>query len=335
MYPTFIVPRQLKALREKVHTPVIALDSATVVPMRYHGREHSTAMSFRPRLMAALPHYLHPVTLAEPNVRRRVEIPFEPVRPAPDGIPALVASCEIDHTVPPARALRGGTAAAGQRLEHFVTTGLTRYEEDRGDPNEDATSMLSPYLHFGNISPQEVLLRAREAGPATQFAKFQDELLTWREISHNFVYYNRRHRTVEAIPAWAREELRKGEADSRPALYSEEEMEQAQTGSELWNAAQRAYLRDGWMHNALRMLWGKAVVQWTPDAQEALRVLEHFNNKYSLDGRDPNSYGGIHWTFGKFDRPFYRRPIYGTVRYQSLKAAEKKFDVAKYVRQHP
>lgn len=194
--------------------------------------------------------------------------------------------------------------------------------------------MLSPYLHFGNISPHEVLLKAREAGPAAQFDKFQDELLTWREISYNFVFHNKRHRTVEAIPVWAREELRKGEADPRPVLYTEEELELAQTGNELWNAAQRAYLIDGWMHNSLRMLWGKAVLQWTPNAEEALRLMEHFNNKYSLDGRDPNSYGGIHWIFGKFDRPFYRRPIYGTVRYQSLKAAEKKFDVAKYVRRY-
>jgi deoxyribodipyrimidine photo-lyase len=111
-------------------------------------------------------------------------------------------------------------------------------------------------------------------------------------------------------------------------------LEQARTGSELWNAAQRAYLQDGWMHNSVRMLWGKAVLQWTRNASDALRILEHLNNKYSLDGRDPNSYGGILWIFGKFDRPFYRRPIYGTVRYQSLKAAEKKFDVGRYVRRY-
>lgn len=333
-FPTFIVPRQIKALRAKVDTPILAVDSSTVVPMKYFDREHATAAGFRPRLMAALPDFLLPFESGEPEVHRRVEIPFEPVHPTPDAIPALVASCDIDHTVPPGRTLRGGPAAAGRRLDHFVERGLPRYEEGRGDPNEDVTSMLSPYLHFGNISPQEVLLQARDAGPAPQFAKFQDELLTWREISHNFVYHNKWHRTVEAIPGWAREELRKGEADPRPVLYSQEEMEQAQTGNELWNAAQRAYRVDGWMHNALRMLWGKAVLQWTPTAGEALRVLEHFNNKYSLDGRDSNSYGGIHWTFGKFDRPFYRRPIYGTVRYQSLKAAEKKFDVAKYIRQH-
>ena len=333
-FPTFIVPRQIKALRAKVETPVVAVDSSTVVPMKWFDREHATAAGFRPRLMAALPQFLRQFEVTEPAVRHRVELPFEPTLPTPHSIPALVSSCAVDHTVPPARGLRGGPGAAGRRLDHFVESGLPRYEEDRSDPNEDATSMLSPYLHFGNIAPQEVLLRAREAGPPSQFAKFQDELLTWREISYNFVYHNKRHRTVEAIPAWAREELRKGESDPRPALYSEQDMERAQTGDELWNAAQRAYLVDGWMHNSLRMLWGKAVLQWTPNAQEALRVLEDFNNKYSLDGRDPNSYGGIHWIFGKFDRPFYRRPIYGTVRYQSLKAAEKKFDVAKYVSRH-
>ena len=333
-FPTFIVPRQIKALRAKIDTPVVAVDSSTVVPMKCFAREHATAAGFRPRLMAALPRFLRQFEVTEPAVRHRLELSFEPARPTRDGIPALVASCDIDHTVPPARTLRGGPAAAEKRLDHFVEGGLPRYEEDRSDPNEDATSMLSPYLHFGNIAPQDVLLRAREAGPASQFAKFQDELLTWREISHNFVYHNKRHRTVEAIPEWAREELRKGESDHRPVLYSEQQMELAQTGDDLWNAAQRAYLVDGWMHNSLRMLWGKAVLQWTPNAGHALRVLEHFNNKYALDGRDPNSYGGIHWIFGKFDRPFYRRPIYGTVRYQSLKAAEKKFDVPKYVSRH-
>ena len=334
-FPTFIVPRQIKALRAKVDTPILAVDSATVVPMKHFDREHATAVGFRPRLMAALPEYLRPLRAVEPQVRRRTEVPFDPINPTPDDIPALVASCDIDHDVPPARTLRGGPAAARRRLDHFIERGLPRYEEDRGDPNEDATSMLSPYLHFGNISPHEVVLQTREAGPAAQFAKFQDELLTWREISHNFVYHNRRHRTVDSIPGWAREELQKGEADPRPVLYSEEEMELGHTGDELWNAAQRAYLVDGWMHNSLRMLWGKAVLQWTRNAEEALRVLEHFNNKYSLDGRDPNSYGGIHWIFGKFDRPFYRRPIYGTVRFQSLKAAAKKFNVPRYLKQYP
>ena len=330
-FPTFIVPRQIKALRDKIDTPVIAVDSATVVPLRYHEREYSTAVAFRPKLLAALPQYLKAAPPTELRIRTPVELPFEPTRPAADTLAALVASCAIDHTVPPVRTLPGGSAAGYARLNHFVEHILSSYVEDRSDPNTDGTSRLSPYLHFGNVSPHEVLLRAGAAGPAVQFAKFQDELLVWRELSYNFAYHNPRHRTVAAIPPWAREELRRGETDPRPALYTDETMERAEAGDELWNAAQRAYLRDGWMHNSLRMLWGKAVLQWTPNAAESLRILEHLNNKYSLDGRDPNTYGGIHWIFGKFDRPFYRRPIYGTVRYQSLKAAAKKFDVSQYI----
>ena len=333
-FPTFIVPRQIKALRDKVDAPVIAVDSATVVPLLYHQREYSTAVAFRPKLMAALPQYLKAASPSDLRIRTPVELPFEPTRPATDTIPDLVASCAIDHTVPPACTIPGGSAAAHARLNHFVEHVLPTYAEDRSNPIIDGTSRLSPYLHFGNVSPHEVLLRAREAGPPTQFAKFQDELLVWRELSYNFVYHNPRHRTVQAIPPWAREELRKGEADPRPVLYADETMEQAETDDELWNAAQRAYVVDGWMHNSLRMLWGKAVVQWTRNAAEALRILEHLNNKYSLDGRDPNTYGGIQWIFGKFDRPFYRRPIYGTVRYQSLKAAAKKFDVKQYIRRY-
>jgi len=335
LYPTFIVPRQIRALQEKVETPVIAVDSAVVVPLRYHDRGYGTAAAIRPKLMAALPRFLHALPAVTPDIRRTVELPFEPTRPTAETIPALVASCDINHTVPPVPKIRGGTTAASARLSTFLAHGLPHYAERRGNPNFDASSMLSPYLHFGNLSPHEILLGARAAGPEVQFAKFQDELLTWRELSYNFAYHDPKHRTADAIPPWAREELRKGEADPRPALYSDDELEQARTGDELWNAAQRAYLRDGWMHNSMRMLWGKAVIQWTPNATECLRVLEHLNNKYSLDGRDPCSYCGIHWIFGKFDRPFYRRPIYGTVRYQSLRAAAGKFDVPQYIRRYP
>ena len=333
-FPTFIVPEQIGALRHKVQTPIVAVDSATVVPMKYHQREFGTAVSFRPKLLAVVPQYLQPLEPGDLKVRRRINLDFDLTQPGQATIAELVSSCAVDHSVPPARTIRGGTTAARARLDRFLKDGLPRYEDDRADPNANATSMISPYLHFGNVSAQEVLLRARESGPADQFAKFQDELLTWREISYNFAYHNPRHRTVDAIPAWAREELRRGESDPRPVLYSDDEMEQARTGSELWNAAQRAYVQDGWMHNSVRMLWGKAVLQWTRNAAESLRILEHLNNKYSLDGRDPNTYGGILWIFGKFDRPFYRRPIYGTVRYQSLKAAEKKFDVGRYVRRY-
>jgi len=330
-FPTFIVPRQLRALREKVEPPVIAVDSCTLVPMRYHGREHSSARSIRPRLLEALPHFLHPVPEAETEIRATIEVPFEPVSLGRSSIAALVASCPIDHSVQPSPTIRGGRRAGLARLASFVAGGLARYTEDRNDPNRDATSRLSPYLHFGNVSINEVLLAAREAGPAAEYEKFQDEALTWRELAHNFVYHNSRHRTWEAVPQWARSELDDHRADRRPALYSDLELEEAGTHDELWNACQRSLLRDGELHNYLRMLWGKAVLMWKEKPEDALRVLEHLNHKYALDGRDPNSYGGIFWCFGKFDRPFYRRPVCGTVRYMSLQAARSKFDVDKYV----
>ncbi|HUR94250.1 MAG TPA: deoxyribodipyrimidine photo-lyase [Gemmatimonadales bacterium] len=334
-FPTFIVPRQIRSLRRKIETPVVAVDSCTIVPMRHLGREHSTARSIRPVLLSALPRFLHRLQDTEPRIRRPVDLPFDPVVPTAATIPSIVAGLPIDHGVTPARQIRGGTRAGRARLAEFLERGLPFYAESRGDPNaEHATSRLSPYLHFGNLSPHEVVIAARDAGPSAEFEKYQDEAVVWRELAYNFVHYNPKHRTVEAIPAWARDELRAAEADPRPVLYTDDELEYARTGDELWNAAQRAYLVDGWMHNTMRLLWGKAAVMWTPNAAECLRVLEYLNNKYSLDGRDPASYGGIHWIFGKFDRPFYRRPVYGTVRYQSLKAAAGKFDTGAYISRH-
>ncbi len=335
-FPTFIVPRQVRGLRRRTATPVVAVDSCTVVPLRWHEKEHSTARGIRPHLERALEHYLWPVANPEPRVRRPVSLPFDPVRVTPEGIAALVAGCDVDHAVPPSPVIRGGTAAGRARLGEFVRRGLARYADHRNDPNDlEAVSRLSPWLHFGNLSIHEVLLAARAAEPGAAYAKFQDEAVTWRELAHNFCFFNPRHRTVEGIPGWAREQLAAHEADPRPARYTLEELEQGRTADELWNAAQRSYRRDGWMHNYMRMLWGKTVLQWTRDAGECLRVLEHLNNRYSLDGRDPNTYGGIMWTFGKFDRPFYRRPIYGTVRYQSTRAARDKFDVPRYIRSYP
>ena len=331
-FPTFIVPRQLRALRAKVGTPVIAVDSCTLVPLRYHDREHSSARSIRPRLMEALPHYLHPIADVDPEVRRTIDPGFDPAKLTRESIPSLVAACPIDHNVKPSPTIRGGRHAGLARLETFVRSGLARYPDDRNDPNLDGTSRLSPYLHFGNVGIQEVLLAASEAGPAAAYEKFQDEALTWRELAHNFAFFNAGHRKWDAVPAWARSELDDHDADPRPALYSDEDLEEGKTYDELWNACQRSLLRDGELHNYLRMLWGKSVLMWKRNPADALRILEHLNNKYALDGRDPNSYGGIFWCFGKFDRPFYRRPIFGTVRYMSLTAARKKFDVPEYVR---
>ncbi|MGE0347089.1 MAG: deoxyribodipyrimidine photo-lyase [Gemmatimonadales bacterium] len=329
-FPTFIMPRQLKALRERVGVPVVAVDSALVIPAKRLTKSYSAARWIRPDLMGPLGDWLLPIETVEPEVRRPIDLPFAVTEPGED-IAALVAACDIDHNVPPARGWTGGTRAAQARLDWWLEHGLPRYLE-RNDPNVDVTSRMSPWLHFGHVSVHEVLLAAREAGPAEPWKKFLDETLTWRELAFNFCRFQPKHRTVEAIPDWARTELADHEDDPREAIYSDEQLERGETDDELWNACQQAYLRDGWMHNYLRMLWGKSVIGWTENAARALRILEHLNNKYALDGRDPNSYGGILWCFGRFDRPFFRRPIYGTVRYMSTNAARKKFDVPAYIR---
>jgi deoxyribodipyrimidine photo-lyase len=206
--------------------------------MRFHQREYPVARSIRPVLLAALPHHLHPVGDAEPDHRRAIDLPFAPVTvsPSPPGIAALVAACDIDHGVAPSPTIRGGMRAARARLDRFVETGLPRYEEQRGDPNVDGTSRLSPYLHFGNISIQEVLLTARRAGAGDNYARFQDEALTWRELAHNLVHFNPRHRTLYAIQDWARRELDDHSSHPRPVLYNDEDLELARTHDDAWTA---------------------------------------------------------------------------------------------------
>ena len=300
------------------------------LPAQSLEKAFSGARHIRPVLMRDLDNWLHPVPNSTPRHTKAVALPFEPTIVTPERIAALVAACPVDHGVPPAHGWTGGSRAARTRLDWWVEHGLPRYLE-RNDPNVDATSKMSPWLHFGQVSAHEVLLAARARGPSEQYDKFIDQTLTWRELAFNLCRFDAKHRTLAAVPPWAQKELADHEDDPR-TIYSDEELEQAQTGDELWNAAQRSYRRDGWMHNYLRMLWGKSIIGWTGNPERALRLLEHLNNKYALDGRDPCSYGGILWCFGKFDRPFYRRPVFGTVRYMSLKAAKGKFDVAAYVK---
>lgn len=335
LYPMADARARLAALKQETRTPVVAVDSCTVVPLRYHHEEYETVRSIRPVLLRALPHYLQRLDYVEPRIRTPIQLPFEPVRPTDETIASLVAACAIDHSVPPVTAVRGGMKAARARIDRFLKHGFPRYLEARGDPNdEDGTSRLSPYLHYGHISMQEVLLALRQLDLPDQYEQFLDEALVWRELAHNCTFSSSRYRTIDGIPFWAAEELRRGEHDQRPVLYSAAELEGGQTEDELWNAAQQANIVDGWLHGAIRVLWGKAVLQWTPSVAECFRILVHLNNKYSLDGCDPGSYAGILWTLGKFDRPFYRRPIYGAVRYQSLKSARKRFDVRAYVQRY-
>jgi deoxyribodipyrimidine photo-lyase len=200
------------------------------------------------------------------------------------------------------------------------------------DPNDEwGSSRLSPYLHFGQLAAAEVARTMMRAGPADAVEAFLDELVTWRELSLNFCLRNPHYDTLDALPGWARRSLRAHARDRRDPEYRLDEFEQARTHDPLWNAAQRELLTTGAMHNFMRMLWGKSVVLWTRRPADALAWLLRLNNRYALDGRDPSSYAGIQWCFGKFDRPFATRPVLGSIRPMSLARARRRFDVDRYL----
>ena len=242
---------------------------------------------------------------------------------------------KLDRSVQPVDSLRGGTGEALKLLREFATHKLAHYPERHGKPEVDGTSRLSPYLHFGHLGPHTVV-SAVEGAKAPRAAKddFLDQLITWRELAINFVHFNPVYDSIESAPDWAHRTLAKHAQDERPVLYSRQQLEQGETHDELWNAAQRQMLHVGWMHNYMRMYWAKKILEWSPSPAVAYQQAVYLNDKYFLDGRDPNGYAGIAWSIaGKFDRPWFERPIFGTVRYMSGQAAAKKFNAAKYIEQ--
>jgi deoxyribodipyrimidine photo-lyase len=222
--------------------------------------------------------------------------------------------------------------AARARLMAFIADGLHGYAERRRNPSDDGgSSRLSPYLHHGMISPLEVVRAVRAGVGEAQSEAFLNEMLTWRELSLNFCLRNPHHASLAALPDWVQRSMKTHAGDAREVTYSLDALERGATHDPIWNAGQRELVETGQMHNVVRMLWGKAVITWTRRYEEALAWLLHLNDKYALDGRDPNSYAGIQWCFGKFDRPFAARPVWGTIRPMSLERARSKYDMADYL----
>jgi deoxyribodipyrimidine photo-lyase len=242
----------------------------------------------------------------------------------------LLARLDIDRSVPPVSAFRGGYSQARKLLREFIDHKLDHYDERTNDPSLDFTSHLSPYLHFGQISPLEVALAVAEA-PGPNEEAFLEQLIVRRELSMNFVHYNPAYDTYDCLPDWAKATLAEHEKDPRPYIYSEDELEQAQTHDPYWNAAQLEMVRAGKMHNYMRMYWGKKILEWSPTPREAFETALRLNNRYELDGRDPNGFTGVAWCFGKHDRPWQERPVFGRVRYMNAAGLERKFKMDAYV----
>jgi len=312
---------------QKAPCLVLEVESEIVVPVGLaYPKEAWSAQVLRRRISSLLERFLRPhLELESQKSSLGIDLPGLNLEdPA-----AVLRGLPLDCSIPPVE-LPSGTDAARARLLEFLERKLSRYPEERNNPGVDGTSGLSPYLHFGQISPVEVAWRVvQTGGPGAQ--EFLEELIVRRELAVNFVFYNPNYDRFEGLPAWAKETLRKHASDPRPARYTPEELEGARTDDPLWNAAQRELLRTGKIHGYMRMYWGKQFLQWTKYPEEAFRLALYLNNKYALDGRDPNSYAGVGWCFGLHDRPFTERPVFGKVRPMTGAGLRRKFSLEPYL----
>lgn len=339
LYPTAGIAERTARFAERARCKVILIESHAIVPSGAFVKEEYAARTIRPKIAKLLDLALEPVADRPPQraLREAIWNNLDVDRVDFDhfDIAAEVAKCEIDHSVPPVP-FASGLEGARARLDAFCAGALADYAERRNEPSDtEGSSRLSPYLHFGQISAAEVLRTVRAAGHTESAAKFQDELVTWRELALNFCLRNPNYGKLKGLPEWVHKTMDKHKDDPREVIYSLGQLERAETHDELWNAAQREIVRTGFMHNVTRMLWGKSVMLWTARYKHALEHLILLNNKYGLDGRDPSSYGGIQWCFGKFDRPWFDKPVFGVMRPMSLARAREKFDAEAYIRMFP
>ncbi len=364
-YPAFIHPRMTAAAAARVDVRFELVDANGLLPLRAAPRVFATAYAMRRFLQGVLPEHLVEMPRADPLRRPGVPgpaaLPSDVRRRWPPagaallaGSPATLAQLPLDHSVTPAP-YPGGERAAAAHLRAFVRTQLAGYAESRNHPDLDATSGLSPYLHFGHVSAHEVFAAVAQAerwsparlAPRGSGARsgwwrmsesaeaFLDQLVTWRELGFNSCWQRDDYDRYESVPAWARATLAKHARDPREHVYAPDQFEAAATHDPLWNAAQRQLVRDGVIHNYLRMLWGKKILEWTAKPADALAIMIHLNNKYAVDGRDPNSYSGISWILGRYDRPWGpERAVFGTVRYMSSANTARKIRLREYLRRY-
>jgi deoxyribodipyrimidine photo-lyase len=246
----------------------------------------------------------------------------------------LIGGLEIDRSVQPVARYKGGSSQALERLEQFCRNSLRYYHSLRNDPAQEHQSNLSPYLHFGQISPRTVALAVKKTRGAPKEAKdaFLEELIVRRELAFNFVYYEQNYDSYACLPDWAKRTLDEHRRDKRPHLYSRAQLEAAHTHDPYWNAAMEEMRLTGKMHGYMRMYWGKKILEWSESPEQAYATALHLNNRYFLDGRDPNSYAGVAWCFGKHDRPWAERLIFGKTRYMADSGLRRKFDMDGYLR---
>lgn len=329
--------RWRKTLARKLKLPYWTVDADVVVPSKVFGRDYFLLQHMRPHLKEALPKFL-----IAPAKRKPQHSWHKPKSLASFSLASDITAGfnALDRSIGPVDSFTGGTHAALKHLRAFIAHGLKDYDEKRNQPEINGTSRLSPYLHFGNIGPLTIALAVQEAhanSEASQAAcdRFLDQVIAWRELSVLFVKYNPNYDNWECAEPWARQTLVEHARDERSNRYTFDELERAETHDDLWNAAQRQMVQQGWMHNYMRMYWAKMILQWAPDPARAYEWAVILNDRYELDGRDPNGYQGIAWAIvGKHDRPWFNRPIFGLIRPMSSASTAKKFDSEAYIAQH-
>jgi deoxyribodipyrimidine photo-lyase len=362
-FPCFFLPRMVASAARQSPVLMEAVDSNGMLPLRRAEQTYPTAVAFRRFLQKELPKHLF--ECSKPDALRNVRL--HAIKPLPREITSRWPRAPIRDLNPTERALsgfafnrgipaveiRGGSEAAHSLLRNFLRKKFSSYAEDKNKPGEDATSNLSPYLHFGHISvhqifseltrqekwsPSHLALRVTGSrsgwwGTSEAAEAFLDQIITWRELGFNFCQTRKDYDQFDSLPEWALKTLSKHAHDERTHVYTLAQFERAATHDPLWNAAQTQLLREGRIHTYLRMLWGKKILEWSRSPSKALEIMLELNNKYAVDGRDPNSYSGIFWCLGRYDRPWGpERPIFGTVRYMSSENTARKFNVRNYIR---
>jgi deoxyribodipyrimidine photo-lyase len=364
-FPCFFLPRMVASATSRVSVRVEQVDSNGLLPMAASSQIFASAYAFRRFLQKTLPSHLFERPKEDPLKRVKIERLNDSLKEIQDRWPSasptvLRATAKplqplpIDHAVK-AAPFKGGFREARIVLQDFVDHRLSRYHLDRNEPEKEGTSNLSPYLHFGHVSVHEIFdqvmghenwffdristkatgSRSGWWGMGEAAEAFLDELITWRELGYNMCSRRHDYDRYESLPDWAIQTLDRHRRDDRPYIYDLKAFEAAATHDPLWNSAQRQLVREGRIHNYLRMLWGKKILEWSKSPREALRIMIELNNKYGLDGRNPNSYSGIFWVLGRYDRPWGpERSIFGKIRYMSSENTARKVRVKHYMQRY-
>jgi len=326
--PLRLVRRWQERVAARLKIAMHEVDAHNVMPCRtISDKQEYAARTIRPKLQRRLQEFLPGFPRVQPPPQS-----WPQDAPRNDWETAL-KMVSARTGLPPMTWLKSGERAARRVLRQFLANRLKHYDAGRNDPNADALSQLSPYLHFGQISAQRVALEVLKAKSDRDSQEvFLEELIVRRELSDNFCHHNPDYDRYEGFPAWARRTLEDHANDPREHLYSRSDFDQARTHDPLWNAAQQEMVLTGKMHGYLRMYWAKKILEWTEDPETALGIANHLNDAYELDGRDPNGYTGTAWSIGGVhDRPWFERPVFGKIRYMSASGCQRKFDVARYI----